>query len=88
MNKTDAVNQVVKNTGLAADLCGQVIKAFEEQTVSALENRLRGMKSNQAEILTVISRQTDVAFDDCETIIESFEEVLSTELANKLRFFK
>lgn len=88
MNKTDVVTQVSQKTGFTAEVCGKVIKAFEEQSGHALENKLRGIKNSQTDIAAAISEKNDIAREDCEKIIAALDEVLNAGLSGKLKFFK
>lgn len=87
MNKTNVVNQVSNNTGIATDVCEKVIKAFEEESGEALVNKWKGNKKDKTDIIAGISTKTDITIEECEKIITAFEEVLSVGLSNKLRFF-
>lgn len=88
MNKTDVVERISKKTGISADICEKVVKAFEEQSGDALANKLKGVKNNRADILAGISEKTGISSEDCEKALTAFEEVIGSGLSDKLKFFK
>lgn len=88
MNKTDVVTQVSQKTGIPADICEKVIKAFEEQSGDALISKFKGIKNNHADMLTGITSKTGFASEDCEKILAAIEAVIGTGLSDKLKFFK
>lgn len=87
MNKADVVTQVSTKTGIAADICEKVIKAFEEQSGEALIGKFKGGKNNRADMVAGISEKTGLTLEDCEKVLTAFEEVIGTGLSDKLRLF-
>jgi len=88
MNKTDVVTQTSQKSGISADICEKVIKAFEEQSGDALIGKFRGVKNNRADMVAGIAEKTGLVLEDCEKVLTAFEEVAGKGLADKLKFFK
>ena len=88
MNKTDVITKVSQKSGIAADICEKVVKAFEDQAGDALIGKFKGDKNNRADMLAGITEKTGLALEDCEKVLTAFEEVFGTGLSDKLKFFK
>ena len=88
MNKTEIVTQVSGKSGIAADICEKVIKAFEEQSGDALIGKFKGVKNNRTDVVEGIAEKTGLALEDCEKVMAAFEEVFGSGLSDKLKLFK
>lgn len=86
MDKRDVIAQVSQKSGIAAELCGKVVKAFEKQSGEAIINKFKGIPNNRASILAGISEKTGLAAEDCEKALSALEEVVGAELSGKLTF--
>lgn len=88
MNKTDVIAKVSKKSGIAADFCDKIIKAFEDQAGEALIGKFKGVKNNRTDMVAGISDKTGLALEDCEKVMTALDDVVDTGLSDKLKFFK
>lgn len=88
MNKTDVIAKVSEKSGVAADVCEKLLKAFEEQAEAALADRFKGIKNNRADMMRGISERSGVVLEVCERVMTALEESLDSGLSDKLMFLK
>lgn len=88
MNETDVMASISEKTGIAADVCKKIVKAFEEQAEEAFIGRFKGHKNGHADMIAGISKKSSVAPEDCERVIAALDEALDRGLSDKLRFLK
>jgi nucleoid DNA-binding protein len=88
MNKTDVITRVSQKSGISADVCAEIINAFEKQAGEALVNKFKGIQNDRASLLKGITQKTGLVPGDCETVLKAFEDVLGAGLSDKLKFFK
>jgi nucleoid DNA-binding protein len=88
MNKTDVITRVSRTSGISADVCAEIIDAFEKQAGEALVNKFKGIRNDRASLLKGIAQKTGLVPGDCEIVLKAFEEVLDAGLSDKLKFFK
>ena len=87
MNKTDVINKVSEQTGIAPDACEKVIKAFEEQAGDILAAKLKGATGDSADILTGVSEKVGMGAEDCQKVLAALEGVVKEGISDKLGAF-
>jgi hypothetical protein len=87
MNKTVVINKVSEQTGIAADACEKVIKAFEEQAGDILAAKLKGLSADNADILTGMSEKVGIAKEDCQKVLIALQGVVQEGISDKLGAF-
>ncbi|MCL2009353.1 MAG: hypothetical protein FWG71_02255 [Synergistaceae bacterium] len=88
MNKAGVVARVSQKSGIAVDVCEKVIDAFEEQFGDILLKKIKGVKSDLADVAESISQKTGLASPDCEKVLAAFKEVVGEGLVDRLKFWK
>lgn len=88
MNKTEVITEVSQKSGVAAEICEKLLKAFEEQSGEALINKFKGVKNNRGDMVAGIAAKTGIDVDICEKVLTAFEEVFEGGLSDKLKIFK
>jgi hypothetical protein len=86
MNKADVVRKVAEKTSIEPNSCEKIIKAFEEQAGDALAGKLKGIKTDHADLLVDISGKTGLSREDCEGGLTALEDVVSAGVSDKLGF--
>jgi hypothetical protein len=87
MNKTDVINKVSEQTGIAADACEKVIKAFEEQAGDILAAKIKGLTGESADILTGVSEKVGMGIEDCQKVLTALQGVVQEGISDKLGAF-
>jgi hypothetical protein len=88
MNKADVIRSVSEKTGIAPELCENVLKALEQQAGDALAAKLKGAGGDQVDMLERISQATGVPPADCQRVLDASGEVIKAGIGEKLGFLK
>ena len=88
MNKREVLTQVSLKSGIAIEVCKEVIDAFEKQFGDILLKKIKGKKNDLTDIAQSIPQKNSLDSLECEKVLAAFEEVFAEGLEEKLKFRK